>query len=143
MGRPVVRDLSALPASARSQSAAGPEPFAPEVAVQLPAASPSRAWRIVDKLVVIGFVVGLTIPALMFAAGLRPPEIENRPLLTAPPFSIDRLLDPGWYSALDKYLTDNLAVRPLAVRLRARVTTGLCLEISASSSTADSSNLAF
>jgi lipoprotein-anchoring transpeptidase ErfK/SrfK len=124
-GRPVVRDLPALPASASAQPASGAEPFAPEAAVQLPGASPSPAWRIVDKLVVLGFVVGLTIPALMFAVGLRPPEIENRPLLTAPAFSIDRLLDPAWYSALDKYLTDNLAVRPLAVRLRARVTTNL------------------
>jgi hypothetical protein len=125
MGRPAARDQPGPPTSARPRSASGPEPVAPEVTVRLPAASPSRAWRILDKLVVIGFVAGLTIPALTFAAGRRPPEIENRPLLTPPPFSIDRLLDPGWYSALDKYLTDNLAVRPLAVRLRARVTTSL------------------
>jgi hypothetical protein len=101
------------------------EPFAPEAAVHLPPASPSRAWRLIDRLVVLGFVVGLTIPTLLFSVGLRPPEIENRPLLTPPPFSVNRILDPDWYSALDKYLTDNIALRPVAVRLRARVTTNL------------------
>jgi hypothetical protein len=109
----------------RDRPASGIEPFAPETAVHLPQDSPSRAWRVIDRLVVLGFAVGLTIPALMFGVGLRPPEIENRPLLTPPPFSVNRLLDPGWYSALDKYLTDNIALRPLAVRLRARVTTNL------------------
>ena len=84
----------------------------------LPAPAPERGWRLVDRLVVIVFCLGLIVPAGLLVAGKRSAEIENRPLLELPAFSIGGLVDPAWYSRIDRFLSDNNAVRPYAVRLR-------------------------
>ena len=84
----------------------------------LPPPSPGRRWRMLDRLVVVVFCVGLIVPALLMAARIRPAAIENRPLLKAPPVTLGSLLDTSWYAAIDRFLADNVAVRPLAVRIR-------------------------
>lgn len=68
-------------------------------------------------MVAVAFAVVLVVPAVLFAIGLRPPDIENRPLLTPPQLSLGGLLDPSWYGALDRFLTDNLLFRAPAVRI--------------------------
>jgi alginate O-acetyltransferase complex protein AlgJ len=88
------------------------------LSAHLPPPSPTRRWRQLDRLVVVVFCLGLIVPVLLSAAGLRPAAIENRPLLTAPPVSLESLLDPTWYASVDRFLTDNVPVRPFAVRLR-------------------------
>ena len=35
-----------------------------------------------------------------------------------PPLTFGSLFDTSWYAAVDRFLADNVAVRPLAVRLR-------------------------
>lgn len=97
---------------------ARPEPETRDPIGHLPPPSPTRRWRQADRLVVLIFCAGLAVPGMLLVAGIRPSLIENRPLLTAPPLAIDRLLDPSWYAAVDRFLVDNVAVRPLAVRLR-------------------------
>lgn len=84
----------------------------------LPPPSPGRRWRMLDRLVIVAFCVGLIVPALLMAARIRPAAIENRPLLKAPPVTLGSLLDTSWYAAIDRFLADNVAVRPLAVRIR-------------------------
>ncbi|MFL5777765.1 MAG: alginate O-acetyltransferase AlgX-related protein, partial [Chloroflexota bacterium] len=84
----------------------------------LPAPARERSWRLIDRLVVVAFCLGLVLPAALLAAGKRSAEIENRPLLKPPAFSLGGLLDPAWYSGIDRFLTDNDALRPTAVRLR-------------------------
>ena len=91
---------------------------ADRLSAHLPVASPGRRWRQLDRLVVVVFCVGLIVPALLMVARVRPAAIENRPLLKAPAFAIGSLLDTGWYAAVDRFIADNIAVRPLAVRLR-------------------------
>ena len=82
-------------------------------------------WRRFDRLAILAFVVLLPLPAIAMLAGLRPPAIENRPLYTAPPISLQGLGDPRWFAALDHAVGDNVFFRPQAVRLRARVAVGL------------------
>lgn len=100
-----------------------PAPDGPvrDLAGHLPPPSPSRRWRQLDRLVVVVFCFGLVVPLLLAAAGKRPATIENRPLLTAPPVAFEDMLDPAWYASVDRYVSDNIAVRPLAVRLRGEV----------------------
>jgi SGNH hydrolase-like domain, acetyltransferase AlgX len=84
----------------------------------LPPPSSGRRWRQFDRLVVVVFCLGLLVPGLLLVARIRPPAIENRPLLTAPPATLGSLLDAGWYSKVDRFIADNVAVRPVAVALR-------------------------
>jgi hypothetical protein len=91
---------------------------APDLSGHLPPPSPTRRWRLFDRLVVVVFCLGLVVPALLLVARIRPPAIENRPLLKAPPFTVGSLLDAGWYAQVDRFVADNLAVRPIAVWLR-------------------------
>lgn len=95
-----------------------PDPEPRDPIGHLPPPSPTRRWRQADRLVVLIFCVGLAVPGVLLVAGVRPSLIENRPLLNAPPLAIDRVFDPSWYAAIDRFLVDNIAVRPLAVRLR-------------------------
>ncbi|HEX2755444.1 MAG TPA: hypothetical protein VHM48_08275 [Candidatus Limnocylindrales bacterium] len=87
----------------------------------LPPPSPGRRWRQFDRLVVVVFCAGLLVPALLMAVRIRPAAIENRALLTAPPITLGSLIDSSWYAAVDRFIADNIAVRPLAVRLRGEV----------------------
>lgn len=87
----------------------------------LPPPPTSPRWRWIDRLVLLVVAIVLPLPALGLLAGVRPATIENRPLLTAPPVSFGALAQPEWYAALDHYIADNIAVRPQAVRLRARL----------------------
>jgi hypothetical protein len=84
----------------------------------LPPPSPTAAWRRLDRLVVVVFCLGLIVPGLLMAARIRPAQIENRPLLRMPPVTPGSLLDATWYASVDRFLADNVAVRPLAVRAR-------------------------
>ena len=109
---------------------AEPEPFAPpdaldEASAHLPPASPTPLWRRIDRLVMVVFAIGISIPAVVMLIGLRPAPIENRPLLTPPPASAEALLDPEFFGALDDFLADNVILKPLAVELKAEVDTKL------------------
>lgn len=95
----------------------GPVP-AGDRSAHLPPASPTRVWRRFDRLVVVAFCLGLIVPGLLMVARIRPAAIENRPLRQMPPLTFGSLLDTSWYAAVDRFLADNVAVRPLAVRLR-------------------------
>lgn len=96
------------------------EPFAPEASASahLPVGPSQPGWRRFDHLVLGAFVVCLLLPAALLAAGLRPEAIENRPLRTPPAVSAEGLLDGSLAAQVDAYLTDNILVRPLAIRLR-------------------------
>lgn len=83
----------------------------------LPPAGPG-AWRHLDRAVALGFVGLLVVPGLVMALGLRPPAVENRPLYTPPPFAVGSLLETSWYAQWDQFLSDNLVLRPYAVRIR-------------------------
>ena len=91
---------------------------APSLSGHLPPPSPTRRWRLFDRLVVVVFCLGLVVPALLLTARIRPPAIENRPLLKAPPITLGSLLDAGWYAKVDRFVADNVAIRPIAVWLR-------------------------
>jgi hypothetical protein len=116
------RVIAGVPAS---DVAADPLPIrddgAPDLSGHLPPASPTRPWRLFDRLVVVAFCVGLLVPGLLLAARVRPATIENRPLLKPPATTLASLLDTGWFAAVDRYLADNVAVRPYAVRVRGEV----------------------
>jgi hypothetical protein len=97
------------------------EPFATEAtaaSAHLPSGPAQPRWRLFDRLVVAGFVVGLLLPGLVMATGRRPAAIENRPLLTAPPLTAASLLGGTWTTRLDAFLADNVYFRPWAIRLR-------------------------
>ena len=87
----------------------------------LPPAAPTARWRVIDRVVAFAFVVVLLVPAGAMAAGLRPGAIENRPIRAFPSISLGSLFDTSWYGAVDGALTDRLALRPDAVRLRAEL----------------------
>ncbi len=87
----------------------------------LPLASRSRRWRVVDRLAIVAFALALVLPSAAMLAGARPQAIENRPLLTAPPFTPGSIWDPAWSAAVDRAIADNLVLRPRAIRLRAAI----------------------
>jgi acetyltransferase AlgX (SGNH hydrolase-like protein) len=100
-----------------------PEPFASEAgaaSAHLPVGPAGRAWRLLDRVVVAGFVVALLVPGGLLLAGRRPAAIENRPLLRAPAISLAGIADGSYAAAMDAFLADNMALRPYAVRLRAQ-----------------------
>ena len=87
-----------------------------DLSAHLSPPSPSRPWRTIDHAVVVGFLAVLVVPSTLFLTGVRPPEIENRPLLTPPPITVAGIVDPAWYQDVDRYVSDNLALRAPAVR---------------------------
>jgi hypothetical protein len=89
-----------------------------DLSAHLPPPSPTARWRQLDRLIVVVFCLGLVVPALLMVARIRPAAIENRPLLEPPALALGSLLDTSWYAAFDRFLADNVAVRPLAVRIR-------------------------
>ena len=91
----------------------------------LPVGGPTRTWRRLDRLAIVAFIVLMPVPAIAMLAGMRPTAIENRPLFTAPPLSVQALGDPAWFAALDRAVGDNVVFRPQAVYLRARIAVGL------------------
>jgi hypothetical protein len=101
--------------------ARGTQPFATEKGRahgHLPEGPKDPRWRLIDRLVVVAFMVTLLVPAGLLAAGKRPPRLENRPLLNVPAFSLDRALDATWPTGVDAYLADNMALRGFAIRIR-------------------------
>lgn len=83
------------------------------------------AARTRDRLVALLFMAALIIPGILLAAGMRPVNIESRILAPAPVVKLNRLLDPAFYAALDRFLGDNFPLRTVAVTLRARIDYGL------------------
>ena len=103
------------------------EPFATEAGAAIPPAEgsahlpegpASRRWRALDRLVLVAVAISLLVPAALLAAGVKARAIENRPLFVMPAVSVDGLLDGSWAKGVDAFLADNVAVRPIAVRLR-------------------------
>ena len=106
------------PVSAADVEPASAQAPTPGLTTHLPEPAPDRRWRLLDRLVVLVFCLSLVVPGALLAVGRRSALIENRPLLKPPAFSVGGLLDPAWYTAIDRFLTDNDALRPIAVRLR-------------------------
>jgi hypothetical protein len=106
--RPVADDPLPIP----------PDALNAHLSRHLPPPDPAPRWRMFDRLVVVVFCLGLLVPGVLLAAGRRSSEIENRPLYSFPQITLASLLDTKWYAAIDRYLSDNIAVRPYAVRLR-------------------------
>ncbi len=96
-------------------------PFAPErsaASAHLPEGSPTPFWRRLDRLVLVVTLLGLLVPWAMLVAGLRPKPIENRPLARLPAITVAALLDGSWFKGADAFLSDNVWVRPYAIRIR-------------------------
>jgi alginate O-acetyltransferase complex protein AlgJ len=55
----------------------------------------------------LAFLVGLAAPSIAFAMGVRPENIENRPLASAPAITPWGIGDSATYAALDLHLADN------------------------------------
>ena len=77
--------------------------------------------RLSDRLVAVGFVVLLAVPALALAAGLRPNLAENRAPAAFPAVAVDAVTSGRFFLAVDRFLADNLPWRERAVRAYAGV----------------------
>lgn len=97
------------------------QPFATEAGAadaHLPPGPPPGPWRLLDRLVVVAFALVLVIPGILLAVGVRAAQVENRAPRPFPRLSVTALLDASWPAGIDGFLTDHLAVRPYAIRLR-------------------------
>jgi hypothetical protein len=97
------------------------QPFASEVGAadaHLPPGPPPGRWRLLDRLVVLGFALAITLPGVLLLAGVHATQVENRAPRKLPQLSVAGLLDASWPSGVDGYLVDHLAPRPYAIRLR-------------------------
>lgn len=74
--------------------------------------------RLRDRIAVTAFVLVLTVPALAFAFGARPQNVEHRTLAAFPEVRLDGLLDPQLTTGIDRFLTDGFPLRSLAVAAR-------------------------
>ena len=109
---------------AMSSTAPQPDPFATEATAataHLPPGHGDRRWQRFDRLVLAGFVLGLLVPGLTLAIGLRSRPIENRPLLTVPEPALGAIADATWMAGVDAALADNLKLRQYAIRIRGEV----------------------
>ena len=80
-----------------------------------------RAGSWIDRLVALGFVMGLLIPGIALAAGVRSPEIENRRLAGAPLLAAEALGVPTFFAQVDQFLSDSFPFRAAAVQSLARL----------------------
>lgn len=67
----------------------------------------------------VAFLLLVTAPGLLYAAGARPDAIDNRELTAPPPPSAVASLDPAALDQLDDHLAESVPGRDLAVRLDA------------------------
>ena len=77
-----------------------------------PLPRPANRW---DRLVALAFVAALTIPGIALLAGVRPPELENRAEAAFPTLSLESLIEPSTYKAIDDYVARSLPARDVAV----------------------------
>ncbi|HTK44249.1 MAG TPA: hypothetical protein VL749_02705 [Patescibacteria group bacterium] len=97
------------------------QPFATEAGAadaHLPPGPPPGPWRTLDRLVVAAFALALVVPGIMLALRVHVAQIENRPPRPFPALTINGLADTSWPAGVDGFLTDHLAPRPYAIRIR-------------------------
>ena len=99
----------------------GTQPFATEAGAadaHLPSGAPPGPWRRLDRLVVLAFALAIVVPGVLLAARVHAAEVENRKPRQIPALTVAGLLDASWPAGVDGFLTDHLALRPYAIRLR-------------------------
>jgi SGNH hydrolase-like domain, acetyltransferase AlgX len=97
------------------------QPFATEAGAadaHLPSGPPPGLWRLLDRLVVVAFALVLIVPGVLLGIGVHAAQVENRAPRPFPKLSVAALLDASWPAGIDGFLTDHLAVRPYAIRVR-------------------------
>ncbi|MPY95228.1 MAG: hypothetical protein GEV08_19875 [Acidimicrobiia bacterium] len=72
-------------------------------------------------LVVVGFLAFICVPLVLTLAGQRPGATDNRAAGDLPALSARRLVDEQTYQELDRYLSDQFALRALAIRADAKL----------------------
>lgn len=78
-----------------------------------------------DRVISIGFVVALVVPGIALAAGVRPIDLEGRPLASLPPLDPGSLSEPSTYAAIDRWLADRFPGRNAAVGAHAAIDYGV------------------
>jgi hypothetical protein len=99
----------------------GAQPFATEAGAadaHLPPGPPPGPWRRFDRLVVLAFALAIVLPGVLLAARVHTARVENREPRKLPALTLPGLLDATWPAGVDGFLTDHLALRPYAIRLR-------------------------
>ena len=99
----------------------GVQPFATEAGAadaHLPPGPPPGPWRLLDRLVVLAFALAIVLPGALLVARVHAAQVENRARREVPALTIGGLLDASWPAGVDGFLTDRLAPRPYAIRLR-------------------------
>ena len=77
--------------------------------------------RATQLAVVVGFLAFISVPLLLTLAGVRPGSTDNRQAATAPDLGARALVDERTYQDLDRYLSDQFALRELAIRADAKL----------------------
>ena len=78
-----------------------------------------------DRIVSFGFVLALVVPGLALAAGVRPVDLEGRPLASLPPLDPGSLSEPSTYAAIDRWIADRFPGRNAAVGAHAAIDYGV------------------
>jgi hypothetical protein len=81
--------------------------------------------RLLDRVVSVGFVIALVLPGIALAAGVRPADLEGRPVATLPPLDAGSLAEPSTYAAIDRWLADRFPGRNQAVGAHAAIDYGV------------------
>lgn len=84
-----------------------------------------RPPDLLDRIVSVGFVVALFIPAIALAAGIRPDDLEGRPRATLPPLDARSLGESSTYAAIDRWFADRFPGRNEAVGAHAAIDYGV------------------
>ena len=78
-----------------------------------------------DRVMSIVFVVALVVPGLALAAGVRPIDLEGRPLASLPRLDPGSLSEPETYAAIDRWIADRFPGRNAAVGAHAAIDYGV------------------
>lgn len=77
--------------------------------------------RFSQTIVVVAFLGFVSVPLLLTLLGQRPGATDNRAVAEPPDLSPRALVDERTYQELDRYLSDQFALRELAIRADARL----------------------
>ena len=72
-------------------------------------------------IISIFFLSVVAVPLALFAVGLRPEPLDNRPVSVTPELTLDNLLSGDFGTEGDRYLEDALPGRDVAVRVDAEI----------------------
>lgn len=81
----------------------------------------SSCKRLSEIGLVVWFTLAISLPVILFAAGVEPSRVDNREFTPVPEMSVSNLRDASYFGALDDAYRERLPLRDRMIELDARL----------------------